>query len=329
MDLRSPILKKVENLNFTPNKVSFERNGNFYELEGVDGKSCEQLFTLLDGSKTIHSISKEKSVPEKTLSEFIDLLYEKNVIGISSDKRIFSGGEFFFLHEEYSQHWVDQLAGHPIWPALTEGTANQAVAIGFVIEKYHYIEGAYEHMAFAAANADPRIQKDLTQHFMEEYLHGDIYLGGLSSLFPKKSIIESIPLPSTRALINFLNELAKSDSFAYYSANEFLQKTENISDDLDDSVESFYAALEHNYNLPPAICRSMRAHTAQDQELGHKDVFAEMCLKLDEVPFSMANKYLQATKQISDHLEYFLDGILCYYTRHPYLPRSPASLTGE
>jgi len=94
-------------------------------------------------------------------------------------------------------------------------------------------------------------------------------------------------------------------------------------------VETFYQAIERNYALPPAVCKAMRAHTKQDQSLGHRDVFAEMCAKLGEVPPPLAEKYLQATKQIADHLEYFLDGILTYYTKYPYVPRPAASLTSE
>ena len=56
--------------------------------------------------------------------------------------------------------------------------------IGFAFEKYHYIEGAYEHMAIAAANATPEMMPHLARHFIEEYTHGDIYRKGLRSLFP-------------------------------------------------------------------------------------------------------------------------------------------------
>lgn len=328
-DMRKPIFKKVSNLNFLYNTMKFERNGNIYEIAGFSSKSWQQTFELMDGTRTIDNISQETSVSTSDLSQLVDMLHKKNVIGIADDNRILSGEEFWQLHDEYSRQWLDKIAEHSLWPALTQGTADRAVAIGFVIEKYHYIEGAYEHMAFAAANADPRISKDLTRHFKEEYLHGDIYLGGLSSLFPKKSIVESLPLPSTRALINCLNELAQSNSFAYYSANEFLQKTENIGDGISNPVETFYEAIERNYNLPPAICRAMRAHTDQDQDLGHQDVFAEMCTKLGTISIPLANEYLQATKQIAEHLEYFLDGILSYYSKYSYVPRSKASLANE
>lgn len=329
MNSRKPILKKLSNLKYTDTSMNFERNGNVYEIDNVADNQWQQAFLLMDGSHTIEDISRKTLIPTSDLSDIINSFYDKNIIGFANDDRIYSGAEFWQLHDEYSRQWLDKIADHPIWPALTEGTAHRAVAIGFVIEKYHYIEGAYEHMATAVANADSRIAEDLIRHFKEEYNHGDIYLGGLSSLFPKQLVVESAPLPSTRALINCLNELAQSDSVAYYSANEFLQKTENIGDGIGDPVETFYKAIEKNYSLPSAVCRAMRAHTNQDQELGHKDVFSEMCNKLDTISFASVNKYLQATKQIAEHLEYFLDGIFLYYSKYSYVPRPRATLISE
>lgn len=329
MDTRKPILKSCEKLAFSPGLAAIERNGRRIELGTPGAASWREVFEQLDGSNTLSDIAKRCSISEPVIAELVDTLHEENVVGFEGDDRMLSGEAYWKLHGEYCRGWLDRIAGHPIWPSLTEGKADRAVAIGFVIEKYHYIEGAYEHMAIAAAYADPRISSDLTKHFMEEYNHGDIYLGGLSSLFPKKSVVESLPLPSTRALLNCLNELALSDSFAYYSANEFLQKTENVGEGLEDPVERFYEAIERNYNLPPAVCRSMRAHTAQDQTLGHQDVFAQMCAKLGRIPASVANKYLGATRRIVEHLEYFLDGIQTYYTRFPYVPRPRATLTSE
>ena len=57
-------------------------------------------------------------------------------------------------------------------------------------------------MAIAAANATPEMMPHLARHFIEEYVHGDIYRSGLRSLFRDEVILASQPLPSTRALVN-------------------------------------------------------------------------------------------------------------------------------
>ena len=59
----------------------------------------------------------------------------------------------------------------------------------------------------AAANATPEMMPHLARHFIEEYNHGDIYRKGLRSLFPDDVVLRAQPLPSTRALVNFLSEI--------------------------------------------------------------------------------------------------------------------------
>ena len=129
-----------------------------------------------------------------------------------------------------ARHWLQRVYDHPLWQKLTTGTATRAQVLGFAFEKYHYIEGAYEHMAIGAANATPEMMPHLAEHFIEEYKHGDIYRKGLRSLFPNDIVLNAQPLPSTRALVNFLSESAASNSFGYYAGNELLQMTENTSD---------------------------------------------------------------------------------------------------
>src|SRR5476651_2418047 len=140
--------------------------------------------------------------------------------------------------------------------------------------------GAFEHMGIAAANATPEMMPHLAKHFIEEYTHGDIYRRGLKSLFPDDAILRSQPLPSTRALINFLSESAQRSSFAYYSGNELLQLTENtedVSDGAGGAVNEFYDAMIKHYPYTEPLVDSFIAHTKADQNLGHADAFLEMC----------------------------------------------------
>src|SRR5207253_2972730 len=133
---------------------------------------------------------------------------------------LLSGEEFYQLHRKYTAAWLREVYAHPLWERIVSGRASRAQVIGFAFEKYHYIEGAYEHMAVAAANATPEMMPHLARHFIEEYQHGDIYRKGLRSLFPDDTVLRSQPLPSTRALVNFLSESAARNSFGYYAGNE-------------------------------------------------------------------------------------------------------------
>lgn len=242
----------------------------------------------------------------------------RRILGLSP-KNTMTGEDFYKLHQIYCRHWLEPVNHHLFWKRVTQGEATECEIYGFAFEKYHYIEGAHEHMAIAAANASTTMMPHLARHFLEEYTHGDIYRAGLRRHFNNEDILNSEPLPSTRSLLNFLNELAAKDSFSYYSANELLQITENIEDggaDEDSSaVENWYKAMLVNYPFSESLIKSFRDHTKLDQKLGHQDVFYSMCRDMGELSMTQVNEALQAACDAAEQLVVFLDGIMSYYEK--------------
>ena len=202
--------------------------------------------------------------------------------------------------------------------------------LGFAFEKYHYIEAAFEHMGTAAANATPEMMPHLARHFIEEYTHGDIYRKGLRSLFPDDVILRSQPLPSTRALVNYLNETAQRSSFAYYSGNELLQMTENTGDKTaGGAVDEFYAAMRKHYPYTAKLIDSFIAHTKADQALEHQDAFRLMCKSVPPLTRREVNDALNVAKNMAEHLLLFMDGIDTFYAKFATVPRLPCDPLSE
>jgi pyrroloquinoline quinone (PQQ) biosynthesis protein C len=244
--------------------------------------------------------------------------------------RMTSGEEFYALHRRYVAYWLREVYDHPLWERIATGAASRAQVLGFAFEKYHYIEGAYEHMGIAAANATPELMPHLARHFIEEYTHGDIYRKGLMSLFPDRVVVEAQPLPSTRALINFLSEAAGRSSFAYYAGNELLQMTENTGDaNASRGVDDFYAAMIEHYPYTRKLVDSFIAHTRADQKLGHEDVFLEMCRSVPPMTEGQVADAMNTVRSMAEHLVLFLDGIDTFYGAFPTLPRVPCELLSE
>jgi pyrroloquinoline quinone (PQQ) biosynthesis protein C len=241
-----------------------------------------------------------------------------------------TGAEFYDLHRKYCGFWLRDVYSHPLWEAITSGKASRAQVIGFAFEKYHYIEGAYEHMSVAASNASPEMMPHLARHFIEEYRHGDIYRKGLRSMFPDGVVLNAQPLPSTRALVNYLRESAEHNSFAYYAGNELLQMTENTSDGgTDNSINDFYAAMRRHYPYTDKLIDSFIEHTHADQKLGHENVFKEMCDSIPPLSAAEVKGALNTVKSMCEHLVLFLDGIHVHYGRFPSIPRLPCDLRSE
>jgi hypothetical protein len=177
-------------------------------------------------------------------------------------------------------------------------------------------------MAVAAANASPAMMPHLARHFIEEYTHGDIYRRGLASLYADDVVVRAQPLPSTRALVNFLSETAARSSFAYYAGNELLQMTENTSDPLaGDAVTRFYQAMRTHYPYTGRLIDSFIAHTRADQKLGHESVFAEMCDAIPPLSRAEARDALETTRFMAEHLALFMDGIDRAYGPLTSVPR--------
>jgi pyrroloquinoline quinone (PQQ) biosynthesis protein C len=304
-------------------------------LEGAGAEIFNKIAPHLDGNLSIGMIAERAGLAPTRVEAFTAKLKEAGIVSLlqpkgSADSFSMTGLEFYELHRKYSNHWLQPVYNHPLWEKMITGKANRAQIIGFAFEKYHYIEGAHEHMGVAAANATPEMMPHLARHFIEEYTHGDIYRAGLRSLFPDDLVLHSQPLPSTRALVNYLTETAARSSFAYYAGNEVLQMTENTGDDASaQSIDDFYAAMRKHYPYTEKLIDSFIAHTKADQKLGHDNVFMEMCESIPPLSRREVIDAMNVAKSMAEHLMLFMDGIDVHYGKNELVPRVPCSLLSE
>ena len=330
-----PLLRRSATVSPAPGRVTIEYLDDEITLEGAGADLLERLLPHFDGQTSLSGIATRVAEPPARVERLASELQRAGVLTFlltpSTDSGpMMTGLEFYALHRRYVSHWLRDVYAHPLWEKMVTGKAARAQVIGFAFEKYHYIEGAYEHMALAAANATPEMMPHLARHFIEEYMHGDIYRKGLSSLFPDELVLYSQPLPSTRALINFLNECASRNSFGYYAGNELLQMTENTSDEGESSsINKFYDALLKHYPYTKRLVDSFIAHTNADQSLGHKDVFHEMCESVPPLTPREVKDAMNIVKSMAEHLMLFLDGIDVFYGNFPTVPRTPCNLLSE
>lgn len=332
MEMGFPLLRRSASVQRREGRLVIEHLSSEVTLEGPAASLLDRMLPLLDGQTSIGALAEKLDErPEKLFK----LAHELDAAGVlafrtDDDGSRMTGAQFYQLHKERCAHWLRPIYEHPLWDKIVQGTATRAQVIGFAFEKYHYIEGAYEHMAIGAANATPEMMPHLARHFIEEYNHGDIYRKGLQSLFPDEVILSAQPLPSTRALVNFLSESAARNSFAYYAGNELLQLTENTGDDdAGQAVNAFYAGMKKHYPYTERLINSFLAHTHADQKLGHDDVFQQMCASVPPLTGREVREALEVTRSMAEHLRLFLDGIDIFYQRFPTIPRTSSTLRSE
>jgi pyrroloquinoline quinone (PQQ) biosynthesis protein C len=302
-------------------------------LEGAAAQLFTRLQPALDGLTAIDALAAKLAEKPARLRALVDQLDKAGVVAFQSareDGALMTGLEFYDLHRDRSQFWLRDVYAHPFWEKVVTGEASRAQVIGFAFEKYHYIEAAFEHMGVAAANASPEMMPHLARHFIEEYTHGDIYRKGLHALFPDDVVLRSQPLPSTRALVNYLSESAARSSFAYYAGNEVLQMTENTGDaKAGSAVDEFYDAMRKHYPYTDKLINSFIAHTRADQKLGHEDAFLHMCKSVPPLTRREVNDALNVARNMAEHLLLFMDGIDTFYGQFPTVPRLPCDPLSE
>jgi pyrroloquinoline quinone (PQQ) biosynthesis protein C len=331
-----PLLKRDARVSRLDDRVIIEYLQDEITLEGRAAELFGKMLPNLDGKMGLDGIAERVGEQPGRLRVLANQLSRAGVLTllgatpVADDPFAISGLQFYELHRKYTTHWLRPVYEHPLWDQMVSGRASRAQVIGFAFEKYHYIEGAYEHMAIAAANATPAMMPHLARHFIEEYQHGDIYRKGLRSLFPDEVVLHAQPLPSTRALVNFLSESAARCSFSYYAGNELLQMTENTSDpDEGQSIERFYDALRRHYPYTHKLIDSFIQHTNADQKLGHENVFKEMCESVPPLTRREVKDALNTVRSMAEHLLLFMDGIDACYGRLSPAPRLPCDLLSE
>jgi pyrroloquinoline quinone (PQQ) biosynthesis protein C len=328
-----PLLKRSASVTRSNGSLVIVRHRDEILLEGAAADLFGRLQASLDGKTSIAAIAGKLSDKPERLRALLAPLERAGVVVFLAGRdegALMTGLEFYDLHREHSQYWLEPVYRQPLWQKIVEGTASRAQVIGFAFEKYHYIEAAFEHMGIAAANATPEMMPHLARHFIEEYTHGDIYRKGLRSLFPDDVVLRSQPLPSTRALVNYLSECAQGSSFSYYAGNEVLQMTENTADEKDGgAIDDFYAAMRKHYPYTDKLIDSFIAHTKADQALGHEDAFLEMCKSVPPLTRREVNDGLNVAKNMAEHLLLFMEGIDTFYSTFPAVPRMPCDLLSE
>jgi pyrroloquinoline quinone (PQQ) biosynthesis protein C len=328
-----PLLRRTVTVKRDGGHVVLQHLAEEVTLEGAAAQLFGKLQPVLDGKTAIDALAAKIDEKPARLRALLDVLAKAGVVAFPSardDGALMTGVEFYELHRERSQFWLRDVYAHPFWENVVTGKATRAQVIGFAFEKYHYIEAAFEHMGVAAANATPEMMPHLARHFIEEYTHGDIYRKGLHALFPDDVVLRSQPLPSTRALVNYLAESAGRSSFAYYAGNEVLQMTENTGDEKAGSaVDDFYAAMRKHYPYTDKLINSFIAHTKADQKLGHEDAFMLMCKAVPPLTRREVNDALNVAKNMAEHLLLFMDGIDTFYGQFPTVPRLPCDPLSE
>jgi pyrroloquinoline quinone (PQQ) biosynthesis protein C len=288
-----------------------------YSFRDRSAVVLSQVWPYLDGKREMAAISLDCGIPWDEISAVLAPLTQD---GWAIDDRAVYEAEaaeqFFEAYRDLCEFWKKDIFTRPFWTELASGQAPRNVVLGWLIEFYHYIEAANEHMpaSVAQCRTDETIQLWLARHYAEEYDHSQMFLDGLVEAgLDRDRLRDALPLASTRALINYIKEVASSDTVAYAAMHGIFQapgSTESWR-----AVERFFEFLLAHYDFGGPVLRAFRQHASLDAELGHDDlVFRRICERAGTFPRDRIQSILNCTRGLVDHFVLFFDGIHDFYS---------------
>jgi hypothetical protein len=332
----SSILSPESTLTLTPHARFYSAGdghvlatpGADYTFRGRGAAVFDKVKFLLDGSSTLGGVAAASGVTFDDLGATLETLLEggalRDVTALLAAK---NPGEFLETYFPLCDTWSLEIFGQPFWEAMLGGHASPSVVLGWGLEFYHRVVGADEHNALSVNYCrDGVIAGWLRDHFAEESDHGFIFLDGLVSCgFDRQQVVESPPLPSTRALINYLNTLASTDLVSYLGCYGVMhsprvgQTRENI--------DRQYTLLKRHYGFARGLLDKIHEHALIDIDLGHDEIVFERVLsRCDLGDGAVAVKTLGAVKGIVTAFVNFFGGIYDYYqSPGAQLPRRQAA----
>lgn len=283
------------------------------------GRSAELLSGVrerLDGSCRIGELASGLNVRADELCATLSALAEDGVV-IDADAALEADTceRFFDVFTAECRFWRENIYHQPFFHLLLSGRASPGLVLGSGVEFYHYVDAANEHMAASVAHCRGNVpaRYHLARHYVEEHAHGKIFLEGLASCgLDRERVKAAPPLASTRALINFLNELAASDTLAYAGAFGIMQATR--AETTREGIGRFYDALIAHYPFAAGLYNAYRKHALMDVDLDHQELLLTRIYSRDEmVTAENSRRILAAARDTAEHFILFFEGILDYY----------------
>jgi hypothetical protein len=207
-------------------------------------------------------------------SEFVRVLKQEKLaldrIGASC-----TGIQLAALLKETYNDWNQQLFSGLLWTSLFNGTAEDRVVDGWLIESYHFIRGANARLSYAAAQAsDERIREIFARHSVEEYNHHEFFAESLRRRGFDPVIVDRVgPLPTTRAVIEMARFAARVDCLAYAACSGLLEST---GSDVEKGRAFYYAVGQHFDADKTDFVAPMLKHLELDEAYGHGSVMQDV-----------------------------------------------------
>jgi pyrroloquinoline quinone (PQQ) biosynthesis protein C len=298
-------------------------NDRIVELGEQEFGWYQKVAEWLPSVRGIADLSRDLGMDEAKVPKFLGALEHSGLLTrVDGEEKPMSGLEFHAKFNSVLGSWLSEAFEHPFWERMMSGKGSARLFTGWLIELYHYTKNANRHMPLSCARAPEKAIKQLrAKHYAEEWNHYHYFMKSLKALsFTEKQIAESVPLPMTLALSNFMRQAARRDILAYSICSAVLEGTTTDRG----QYNPYYQRSADLYGIPKEAIAPIFAHLDLDVQYQHSDLFRDILEKVPEMSADRVSLVLDYGHQLVEHIWLWTDNIEKYYQVESNLvPRRP------
>lgn len=283
----------------------------------------QKVTAWLPTTRGLADLSRELGMDEEKVPKFLDTLERSGLLyRVDATPKTMTGAEFHARFSAVLSSWLSEAFAHPFWERMMSGKGSARLFTGWLIELYHYTKNANRHMPLSCAQADEKPIKQLrAKHYAEEWNHYHYFMKSLKELgFTERPIAESVPLPMTLALSNFMRQAARRDILAYSICSAVLEGTTIERK----TYNPYYEKAAELYGVPRSAIAPIYQHLDLDVQYQHSDLFLDILQHVPEISAQRASTVLEYGHQLVEHIWLWTENIEKYYqVESNPLPRRP------
>jgi pyrroloquinoline quinone (PQQ) biosynthesis protein C len=304
--------KRVYEITRNGDGVGLRLNDRVVDLGKQEYDWYQKVANWLPTVRGIADLSRDLGMDEVKVPRFVEALEKAGLLyKLDELPESMSGVEFHQRFNGVLASWLTEAFQHPFWERMMSGKGSTRLFTGWMIELYHYTKNANRHMPLSCAYGHDKPIKQLrAKHYAEEWNHYHYFMKSLKALgFAEEQIAESVPLPMTLALSNFMRQAAREDILAYSICSAVLEGTTTDRK----TYNPYYDKAAELYGIPKAAVAPIYAHLDLDVQYQHSDLFHEILETVPKMSSERAARVLDYGHQLVEHIWLWTDNIEKYY----------------
>ena len=288
---------------------------------GADFDEFLNLKRYLDGRHTIKEISTLIGQPVNGVLDVVAAFGEQGLIRVEQ-RGLTEVPVPVFLDQvdKATGMWSEQIGYHRLWSGLVNHAYRKEVFLGVIMETYHYIKSASQHISTAIAHCqDPAWRQLLSEYLAEEYDHAHMASESLCRMGLTHAEVEDAhPVIGTWSLINNLCEIARRDTLGYLAATRLFEARGG------ETLEGAHALqdMAESYGYPADCLSPLVSHVEIDVVANHTGLLEEALQGRACVPAAQAHRAVNNLHDLKHSFDQYHFGIIGYYSDiSNYIPR--------